>query len=117
MFWFSFNHSVSAPLLYALRESLAEIVAEGLDLFRLRHAENAQRLREGLQNIGLELYVENPEQRSPSITSVRIPHGVKIENVIKCMMDRYGLNPTYNMLIIHFSGFKSQLSAIFFVCL
>lgn len=74
---------------------MAEIVAEGLDLFRLRHAENAQRLYEGLQNIGLELFVENPKQRCPSITSVRIPHGVKMENVIKCMMDRYDQKKKY----------------------
>lgn len=76
-------------MIYAFREAIAEIVEEGLDLFKLRHAENAQRLREGIQNIGLELFVENPEQRLTSITSIRIPHGVKIENVLKCMMERY----------------------------
>lgn len=86
---FSYHHTVSAPVIYAFREALAQIVEEGLDLFKLRHQENAQRLREGLQNIGLELFVENPEQRLPSITSIRIPHGVKIENVLKCMMERY----------------------------
>lgn len=89
MHLFSPHHTTSAPLIYAFREALSEIVEEGLDLFRLRHAETAQRLREGLQNIGLELFVENPEQRSPSITAVRIPHGVKMDNVIKCMMERY----------------------------
>lgn len=50
-------------MIYAFREALAQIVDEGLDLFKLRHVENAHRLREGLQNIGLELFVENPEQR------------------------------------------------------
>lgn len=74
---------------YAFREALAQIVEEGLDLYKLRHAENAQRLREGLQNIGLELFVENPEQRLPSITSIRIPHGIKMDTVIKCMQERY----------------------------
>lgn len=49
--------------MYAFREALAQIVEEGLDLYKLRHVENAHRLREGLQNIGLELFVENPEQR------------------------------------------------------
>lgn len=49
--------------MYAFREALAQIVDEGLDLYKLRHVENAHRLREGLQNIGLELFVENPEQR------------------------------------------------------
>lgn len=80
---------MSAPLLYGFREALAQIVDEGLDLFKLRHTENAQRLREGLQNIGLELFVENPEQRLTSITAVRIPHGVKLETVTKHMMERF----------------------------
>lgn len=85
----SSHHTMSAPLMYAFREALAQIVEEGLDLYKLRHVENAHKLREGLQNIGLELFVENPEQRLPSITSIRIPHGIKIENVIKCMLDRF----------------------------
>lgn len=83
------HHTVSAPLLYGLREALAQIVDEGLELFKLRHSENSQRLREGLQNIGLELFVENPEQRLPSITAVRIPHGVKLDAVLKHMMERF----------------------------
>lgn len=50
-------------MLYAFRESLAEIVEQGLDVFKQRHADNAQRLQEGLQNIGLELFVREPAQR------------------------------------------------------
>lgn len=83
------HHTVSAPILYGMREALAQIVDEGLDLYKLRHVENAQRLHEGLQNIGLELLVENPEQRLPTITAIRIPHGVKLDVVIKHMMERF----------------------------
>lgn len=72
-----------------MREALAQIVDEGLDLYKLRHIENAQRLHEGLQNIGLELLVENPEQRLPTITAIRIPHGVKLDSVMKHMMERF----------------------------
>lgn len=74
--------------MYSLREALAEIVEQGLDLFKDRHKDNALRLQEGLQNIGLELFVREPSQRLPSITSVRIPHGVKMDNVIKYMLER-----------------------------
>lgn len=72
-------------LLYGLREALAEIIDEGIESFRDRHTDNAQRLYEGLQNIGLELFVDNPEERLPSITSIRIPHGVnwpKVQNYL-----------------------------------
>lgn len=76
-------------ILYGLREAIAEIIEQSLELFRERHKDNAQRLYEGLQNIGLQLYVQNPEERLTSITSVRIPHGVKIEEVQKYLNERY----------------------------
>lgn len=74
--------------LYGLREAIAEIIEQTLELFRERHKDNAQRLYEGLQNIGLKLFVENSEERLPSITSIRIPHGVKIEEVQKYLDER-----------------------------
>lgn len=72
-----------------MREAIAEIIEEGLDLFKLRHIDCANRLYEGLQNIGLELFVEKPEHRLSSITSIRIPHGVKFEKISAYMMERY----------------------------
>lgn len=80
---------MSFPLLYALREAIAEIIEQGLDTFRERHADNAQRLWEGLQNIGLELFVQKPEERYPSITAVRVPHGVKLAKVLNYLQERY----------------------------
>lgn len=75
--------------MYGLRESIAEIIEQTLETFQERHADNAQRLYEGLLNIGLELFVERPEERLPSITTIRIPHGVKLDAVQKYMLDRY----------------------------
>lgn len=88
-FVFSAHHTISVPALYGLREAIAEIIEQTLEGFQERHADNAQRLYEGLLNIGLELYVERPQERMPSITSVRIPHGVKMEPVLKYLIDRY----------------------------
>lgn len=77
------------PILYGLREAIAEIIEQTLEGFQERHSDNAQRLYEGLLNIGLELFVERPEERLPSITSIRIPHGVKLDAVMKYLLDRY----------------------------
>lgn len=87
--FFSAHHTICAQSLYAFRETIAEIIEQGYDLFKQRHIDNVHRLHEGLQNIGLELFVEKPEQRLPTITSIRIPHGINIENVMKYMMERY----------------------------
>lgn len=89
IFFCSPHHSTSATALYALREALADIIDQGLESFRDRHTDNAQRLYEGLQNIGLELFVETPENRLPTITSVRIPHGVNWPKVSSYLEERY----------------------------
>lgn len=89
-FAFSAHHTISVPALYGLREAIAEIIEQTLEGFQERHADNAQRLYEGLINIGLEMFVKRPQDRLPSITSVRIPHGVKLDAVFKYLLDRYG---------------------------
>lgn len=87
-FAFSPHHTISVPVLYGFREAIAEIIEQTLEGFQEHHSDNAQRLYEGLLNIGLELFVERPQERLPSITSVRIPHGVKLEPVMKYLIDR-----------------------------
>lgn len=82
------HHTISVPVLYGFREAIAEIIEQSLEGFQERHSDNAQRLYEGLLNIGLELFVEKPEDRLPSITSIRIPHGVKLDAVLKYLLDR-----------------------------
>lgn len=82
------HHTISVPVLYGFREAIAEIIEQTLEGFQDRHADNARTLYEGLLNIGLELFVEKPEQRLATITSIRIPHGVKLDAVLKYLLDR-----------------------------
>lgn len=82
------HHTVSHILMYGLREALAEICEQSLESFRDRHYENSLRLQKGLQNMGLELFVEKPEERLPTITAVRIPYGVNWSKVSDYLLDR-----------------------------
>lgn len=82
------HHTVSQIVLYGLREALAEICEQGLAAFRDRHSENSLRLQKGLQNMGLELFVEKPEERLPTITAVRIPYGVNWNKVSDYLLER-----------------------------
>lgn len=69
----SYHHTVSATLLYGLREALAVVCAEGLDAIIRRHQSAAAYLREKLTEHALQLYVELPAARLPTITSVKLP--------------------------------------------
>lgn len=73
---FSYHHTISATLLYGLREALANVCKEGLEKSIERHQKCAGVLRIGLNEMGLELFVKNPAYRLPTITSVEIPKDI-----------------------------------------
>lgn len=95
-----YHHTPPVNLLFALREALAEITEEGLENVWQRHAEASARLHAGLQSLGLKLFVKNPAERLPTVTTFVIPEGVDWKMVIQYAMDKYkieiagGLGPT-----------------------
>lgn len=72
-FYFSYHHTVLVNLLYGLREALAELCEEGLEALWLRHETCRKRLHEGLLQLGFELFVENPEHRLTTVTTIKVP--------------------------------------------
>ncbi len=86
----AYHHTVSAPLVYALRESLRLVLEEGLEARWARHRANAERLWRGLESLGLELHVA-PACRIPSLTTVRVPDGVDEAAVRTRLRDEYGI--------------------------
>lgn len=71
----AYHHTVPVQQVYALREALRLVVAEGLKARVDRHWRNTRALWAGLQALGLELLAAESD-RSPTITTVRIPEGV-----------------------------------------
>lgn len=71
----AYHHTASSPLVYGLAEGLRIIQEEGLLARFDRHYKNARLLWQGLEALGLELFV--PElYRLPTLTTVRIPDGI-----------------------------------------
>lgn len=95
-----YHHTTCSNLLNGLREGLAIIAEEGLDNVLKRHQKCAERLYAGLRKLNLELFVENPENRLPTVTSIKVPNGVDWREVIAYAMKNYklemsgGLGPT-----------------------
>ena len=86
----AYHHTISAPLVYALRESLRLVIEEGLEARWARHRANAQRLWRGLEALSLELHVP-AAWRIPSLTTVRVPDGVDEAVVRTRLRDEYGI--------------------------
>ena len=71
-----YHHTPPISLIYALREAMRMCVEEGLEARWERHRVNQLALVEGLEGLGLKLFVENPKDRLVTVTAVNIPAGI-----------------------------------------
>jgi alanine-glyoxylate transaminase/serine-glyoxylate transaminase/serine-pyruvate transaminase len=69
-----YHHTISAPLVYALREALAAVAEEGLEARWERHRVNHLALVEALDGLGLRL-LPPPAERLWSLNAVSLPAG------------------------------------------
>lgn len=57
------------------------IAEEGLQNVIKRHQDCARRLYDGLRELGLELYVNEPLARLPTVTTIKVPENVQWQDV------------------------------------
>jgi alanine-glyoxylate transaminase / serine-glyoxylate transaminase / serine-pyruvate transaminase len=85
-----YHHTISAPLVYAVREALAVIEEEGLDNRWARHRRNHLALAAGLEALGLSL-LPPPAERLWTLNAVRVPEGVDEAVVRRRLLDEFGM--------------------------
>jgi len=68
----TYHHTAPISMSYALREALRLIHEEGLDARFVRHQQNSQALRAGLEALGFAL-VPPADQSLPTLTCVSLP--------------------------------------------
>jgi alanine-glyoxylate transaminase/serine-glyoxylate transaminase/serine-pyruvate transaminase len=71
----AYHHTAPINMLYGLYQALMLIFEEGVENVFKRHLENHLLLKEGLEGLGLEMYVEEA-YRLPMLNAVTIPDGV-----------------------------------------
>jgi alanine-glyoxylate transaminase/serine-glyoxylate transaminase/serine-pyruvate transaminase len=76
--------------LYGLHESLTMLKEEGIEAAWVRHANNHDALRAGIEAMGLVMAVAEHE-RLPQLNAVCIPEGVDDAAVRKRLLADYGL--------------------------
>lgn len=86
----AYHHTAPVNALYALHESLAILLNEGLDNAWARHALHHQALKAGLEAMGLEFLVEEA-YRLPQLNSVKIPEGVDDAALRSALLEDYSL--------------------------
>ncbi|KAM7452302.1 hypothetical protein ABFA07_000466 [Porites harrisoni] len=70
-----YHHTAAISLVYALRESLAILVEEGLENSWRRHHDTIEHLWAGLEKMGMETFVADKALRLPTVTTIKIPEG------------------------------------------
>jgi alanine-glyoxylate transaminase/serine-glyoxylate transaminase/serine-pyruvate transaminase len=85
-----YHHTISAPLVYALREALVAVEEEGLESRWERHRANHLVLVDALGAIGLEL-LPPPAERLWSLNTVKVPAGVDEAAVRKGLLAEYDI--------------------------
>ena len=87
----SYHHTAPINSMYALREGLRLVVEEGLNERWARHQTNAELFWDGLKAIGLGCHVQNPANRIPALTTVRVPDGVDAKAVAGRLLNEYNI--------------------------
>jgi alanine-glyoxylate transaminase / serine-glyoxylate transaminase / serine-pyruvate transaminase len=85
-----YHHTISAPLIYALREALVAVGEEGLESRWQRHCQQHLALASGLEAIGLRLLPPAAE-RLWSLNAVMVPDGVDEAAVRKRLLAEFNI--------------------------
>ncbi len=88
-FWVrrKYHHTISAPMVYALAEALAEVEAEGLESRWARHEQVHRAFVDAMATLDLTL-LPPPAERLWSLNTVRVPEGVNDATVRKYLLER-----------------------------
>jgi alanine-glyoxylate transaminase/serine-glyoxylate transaminase/serine-pyruvate transaminase len=85
-----YHHTISAPLVYALREALTAIDEEGLDDRWARHRRHHLALAAGLDALGLSL-LPPASERLWTLNAVRVPDGVDEALVRRRLLEEFSI--------------------------
>ncbi len=85
-----YHHTAPVINVYALREALRLVYAEGLEERFRRHRLHSRALFAGIQAMGLELLAEDG-YRLPTVCAIRVPHGVDEARVRAELLSRYNI--------------------------
>ncbi|XP_063629374.1 alanine--glyoxylate aminotransferase-like isoform X2 [Cydia splendana] len=97
---FFYHHTLSFPLLWALRACLSQLARESLPRAWARHGAVAARFHARLRAHGFEFLVRRPEDRMAAVTTVLLPEGLGHNKFVAQLRDTHnimitpGLGPT-----------------------
>ena len=87
-----FPFTPATNLLFGLREAVAMLEEEGLERVFARHRRFAAATGRAVQAWGLEFNCRPPEERSASLTAVRMPDGISADALRAVILERFDVS-------------------------
>jgi alanine-glyoxylate transaminase/serine-glyoxylate transaminase/serine-pyruvate transaminase len=87
----TYHHTPSTPLYYAMHQGLAVIEEEGIQERWTRHRRASERMLAGLQKLGFEPLVKNPENRIWHVIAVVPPQGANEAEIRQRLLDKHNI--------------------------
>ena len=115
-YWYhgQYHHTISAPLVYALRAALLGLHNEGCEHRWTRHQHNFRAFRAGVEALGLKILAA-PEHSLHTVAGVLLPDGASAGEVRKALLDGFGIEVATglgafktSMLRVGLMGYGSQ---------
>ena len=88
--WHPFPVTMATNNILALRASLKSLLAEGLETRFERYRGMAQRLRDGVRQLGFRLFTPD-EQMAPILTAVYCPDGISSTEIVRFLMEEHDI--------------------------
>ncbi len=86
----AYHHTAPVSMNYALLEALRILSEEGLPSRYERHRRNHRALVQGIEAMGLSMFVQEP-YRVWSLNTIRIPEGIDDAQLRKTLLEKYNL--------------------------
>ena len=78
----------AVSVVFAFRVALGKMVEEGLSGIVARHADIAQKVRDGVKALGLPLFAEE-SHASNTVTSIAAPEGLDVKKLLKILREEH----------------------------
>ncbi|CAK1556477.1 unnamed protein product [Leptosia nina] len=86
-----YHHTLSPPLIWALRCCLIELSKETLQRAWDRHASTTALFHKFLKELGFEFLIPKPEDRLTTVTTVKVPSGCSEQDFLKYIRQKHGI--------------------------
>jgi alanine-glyoxylate transaminase/serine-glyoxylate transaminase/serine-pyruvate transaminase len=78
-------------MLFGLHEALRLVQEEGMEAMWERHHRNHLAFVQGVEALGLKMFVQNPADRAWTVNTIRIPDGVDDARVRSTLLQRFNI--------------------------